>query len=64
MLGGSDIRPCLSIIINKLGEISSLDELLNGNFKLEAVLSIMAVFLVISTVLVSTPFLGRALQLA
>ena len=51
----------MSVIANKLDEVSFLDELLNGNFKLEAILGIMAVVLVVSVVLVSTPFLGWVL---
>ena len=44
--------------------MSFLDELLNGNFKLEAILGIMVVVVVVSVVLVLTPFLWWALQLA
>ena len=41
--------------------MSFLDELLDCNFKLEAILDIMVVVLVVSAVIVSTPFLGQAL---
>ena len=64
LFGRSDTRSGLSVIINKLGEMSFLNELLNGNFKFEAIHDIITVVLVISAVLVSIPFLRGALQLA
>ena len=64
LFGLPDVQPCLFVITYKLDEMSFLDELFNDNFKLEAILGIMAMVLMVSAVLVSIPFLGRALQFA
>ena len=62
-LGGSNIELGRSIVIDKLGQMAGLDELFDYNFQPKAILGIIVVALVISTVFVPIPLLGQAFHL-